>query len=70
MGPDNDTMDRARVGMKVISRTNRVLIRWMKEALQLWAEHECIQPVHYWLHQTKGHYRRGQADPPKEATDG
>ncbi len=39
-------------------RLKRILARWECEALELQAEHKGAVPVHYWLHQTKHHYKK------------
>lgn len=39
-------------------RLKHILARWEHEALQLWDEHKRTSPVHYWLFQTKHHYKK------------
>ena len=36
----------------------RVVTRWLCETRELAVEHGCRHPLHYYLHQTKHHYRR------------
>ena len=35
----------------------RIVRRWVVEAMELMREHHYCRPFHYWLHQSKGHYK-------------
>ena len=39
-------------------RLYRILCRWEREARELYVEHKGEAPIHYWLHQTKHHYKK------------
>ena len=43
-----------------MTRLDRTLLAWLIEAKWNYVEHKCIHPVHYYLHQTKHHYRRNR----------